>query len=287
MSDSPHQPAPHCTPQTGGLRPLDAHLSCVGCGYDLFGLPGDARCPECGEPIAATLVPSPAAVWGLETAKTIRRGSTCLVLCHAILLPGAIVVALGISSGLGLVIALPVYAWLFGTLAGWWWVAAPPENPLRRHAGLCWIVRAAGVLYTALVGVVVTLIAFGVPTPSGRELWLVGLAAAAAGVARYTAGMLLIRVRLPDTPGSGRGECLAAVAAVVALPLLAAVAGLVPVCASVLVAVVPLAIFGATISALDNLHRAMSQPTRPPSTHRPLPAQDDEQETTRDAYPGA
>jgi uncharacterized repeat protein (TIGR04138 family) len=31
-----------------------AHLLCVKCGYDLHGLPGDTRCPECGTPVLWT-----------------------------------------------------------------------------------------------------------------------------------------------------------------------------------------------------------------------------------------
>jgi len=31
------------------------HRSCIGCGYDLFGLQKEGLCPECGRPVAATL----------------------------------------------------------------------------------------------------------------------------------------------------------------------------------------------------------------------------------------
>lgn len=33
-----------------------AHVLCVKCGYDLHGLPGDTRCPECGTPVLATAI---------------------------------------------------------------------------------------------------------------------------------------------------------------------------------------------------------------------------------------
>lgn len=32
------------------------HLLCAQCGYDLHGLPGDTRCPECGRPLLATAI---------------------------------------------------------------------------------------------------------------------------------------------------------------------------------------------------------------------------------------
>jgi hypothetical protein len=35
--------------------PIDADLPCSGCNYNLKGLPTDANCPECGQPIAQTL----------------------------------------------------------------------------------------------------------------------------------------------------------------------------------------------------------------------------------------
>jgi uncharacterized repeat protein (TIGR04138 family) len=34
----------------------DAHLPCANCGYDLHGLSGDARCPECAHPVFSTTI---------------------------------------------------------------------------------------------------------------------------------------------------------------------------------------------------------------------------------------
>ena len=34
-----------------------SHITCTGCGYDLFSLLTDERCPECGEPIRDSLGP--------------------------------------------------------------------------------------------------------------------------------------------------------------------------------------------------------------------------------------
>lgn len=34
------------------MQRIDRHRACQGCGYDLFSLPRDGRCPECGRGVA-------------------------------------------------------------------------------------------------------------------------------------------------------------------------------------------------------------------------------------------
>src|SRR5689334_14362146 len=78
---------------------VESHLPCVSCGYDLYRLPVEARCPECGAAVLTTikdLLPNqPAAVLG-----TLCRGSTLLY--RVVAMP----LVLGLGSYLALLLAI-------------------------------------------------------------------------------------------------------------------------------------------------------------------------------------
>src|SRR5687768_3534402 len=58
-------------------------LPCVGCGYALRGLDADARCPECGQTVRATIAAQALESWPVEWLRQLRLGLA--LLCAALL----------------------------------------------------------------------------------------------------------------------------------------------------------------------------------------------------------
>lgn len=55
MTTLEREPGPQADAPSSPADQTPEHLACVACGYALRGLPQDGACPECGEPIAASL----------------------------------------------------------------------------------------------------------------------------------------------------------------------------------------------------------------------------------------
>jgi hypothetical protein len=98
---------------------LRSSLACVKCGYDLEGLPVDAKCPECGQDIMATLaVRLDPATEALERSGTLLRTAWGVYLSSA----GSVAAcAVGAAPIIDAVRArLPVPVWLVPVWAHGW-----------------------------------------------------------------------------------------------------------------------------------------------------------------------
>ncbi len=203
------------------MNVLDTHLPCVGCGYDLFGLAEDARCPECGEPIAATLVDPVTARFGFRQARRIRRGAKLLIFCQGYLLVGFFLGMICVAAEFPLLLLTLIGLWQLLMQVGWWLVATPPRPTLitgspARHAMLCWIVRIAGLLTFLVIPTFGALIAAafaGGPASNTGLLTFVFFVSLACVPTRFIGGMLLVRSRLPQTRNGDRKACVYAIAA--------------------------------------------------------------------------
>ncbi|MBX3359489.1 MAG: hypothetical protein KF745_13800 [Phycisphaeraceae bacterium] len=65
----------------GGLGVVVEPVTCVGCGYDLIGLPGDGRCPECGAAVGESMR-------GLLLRYSTREYLAAVQLGHTLMLSG-------------------------------------------------------------------------------------------------------------------------------------------------------------------------------------------------------
>jgi hypothetical protein len=100
-------PLPPLPQRTAGI---DFHVTCIGCGYELRGLPNDGKCPECGVEIRKSLDPS-------RVVFAPRRWLQSMVRGHTLVL---------ISLGLCLVM------YLLNT-AGIIWAVTQPRTALSNH----------------------------------------------------------------------------------------------------------------------------------------------------------
>lgn len=175
------------TPPTEQDR-VDPGTRCLGCRYDLGGLPSDGACPECALAIADTLN------WrwlGLEPARYRRRlatASTMVWVAAAVLMVclvcfGFIAIVLVLDDEIaklpGSALAWMITGLVCGELAaGWWFLSGAPSSG---RDGLEWLramPRLLALSCTVLVfgGISVLMIrAMGSPVnPSGVVEWLIG-----------------------------------------------------------------------------------------------------------------
>jgi len=127
-------------------------LRCVGCGYNLRGLPVDGRCPECGTPVAASRPGGGFAGWDVGCLNRVRRGAKVVAVLFPLICEGLLFALvcgflawtnpiLAMLTPLGLLLALiggvgsMVGAGMIITRAGPWRSWSPPDV-LRRFARL-------------------------------------------------------------------------------------------------------------------------------------------------------
>lgn len=199
--------------------------ACIGCGYDLAGLPREGLCPECGAPVAQAYAPDLLENRSVGYLLQLRSGLTMVVtgiLCNIGLM--LIAVAIGAASRFGS--SLPggaASAWgtsvqlitqLLGlglsvlVLLGWWKITTP--DPSRIGAGLDvkprQIIRVAVVVQvaTSLVGLLPIAAEMGSPPaaiPLAFATMGIGLVGTAAWITQFFAAMLYLQWlarRVPD-----------------------------------------------------------------------------------------
>ena len=107
-------------------------LPCVGCGYDLVGLPEDGLCPECGVAIGRSISGDHLLASASEHRRLLARGARCAhvgaIVGWAALAAAAVAYALSASIPLASWFALlPLCAAM--ALTGWGWADLTREDP--------------------------------------------------------------------------------------------------------------------------------------------------------------
>ncbi len=113
------------------------HLICARCGYNLRGLPGEGRCPECGAPIAISQPADPVFVRKPDVDTPLARPTPC-VDCGMVLMAQT-------THGSCPTCQAPVWYSLYGN----WLRASNPEWLRRVRSGVTlwfWVIVGACIL---------------------------------------------------------------------------------------------------------------------------------------------
>ena len=116
LSEDTPESAPTATQDLAPEDRVMYHRPCVDCEYDLIGLARRAVCPECGLPIAESVIGVRPFAPTRAYASRLRRGGVVLQSCHGLLIVGYCVPY-----------AAPCL--LLITAAGWWLVGSRPGLP--------------------------------------------------------------------------------------------------------------------------------------------------------------
>jgi predicted RNA-binding Zn-ribbon protein involved in translation (DUF1610 family) len=223
----------HCAAQ--GLSLVDAHrcidtnLECVGCGYNLRGLPAEGPCPECGNPVAQSLRPDllrfADSWWTARLAAGARAGAMGvlgLVAC-----PVLLALSFGWSWRSGteyLLLALmgvPAAAVALATVGLWGLTRPEPTGSAAPPARVA-IARRVARVAAAVFALVLPLLLAGRLSDSVLVVGiLVGLAAAFAG---WIAQLAVLRHLAERVPAPRLAGCFRVVQALVVLGLALAAA---------------------------------------------------------------
>jgi len=122
---------------TPAAPPVVPTRPCIGCGYNLHGLPDAGLCPECSTPIVFSLRRDLLRFAPSAHLRTLRRGAAILTAWLALAVLVAITAALVVTDDFGMLFDLPEYQ-LAGAAAialmalGWsagWQLLAAPQRP--------------------------------------------------------------------------------------------------------------------------------------------------------------
>lgn len=144
----PRDTAPPPPTTIAAAQPL-GDLPCAGCGYNLRGLTRDGRCPECGAPVADSLLRGPMAACDPAWVRRVATGVVLFNLIHLYFLA----FGPGLRAPLSYAFRTP---WLmtgvtFGAVAGAYLLASP--EPSTRHRWPTTSLRLAALAWAAVIAV--------------------------------------------------------------------------------------------------------------------------------------
>lgn len=181
---------------------VDGELPCFRCLYDLRGQPADGRCPECGEPLAAS---TRGDRWDRADARWrrgVRRGLVWTAGEYGVVLAGA-AGQLWWSDDWVLFLVFTLMG-IAGMVGAWKVTAAEPTKPADRSPGrraVRWLTAATGLASAAVATAVWTADdaeVSGVPVgPALVVAWCALNGAKQAAMACYARALLL---RVPGRP---------------------------------------------------------------------------------------
>jgi hypothetical protein len=231
------------TDGSGGGAPAEAaagavvgvvgeHRLCLRCGYDLIGLRVDGVCPECGTPVARSLLGDMLRFSSGEYLRTMHQGVFLIlasIVLDLVMIIGGVAVGLVLTaarmgrpgtavSGVGMVdlagsgLSLVSAAM---SLGGWWLLSAPDPRSMAMEKGQqarrlirTMVVISAG---ATLVTTALTLSNKVASPAGGTPVWsamaivilLAGVASFVAWVVKFFAAMAYLRWLSPRIPNEG------------------------------------------------------------------------------------
>ena len=202
---TPEPEPPPRKPIDAARRVVTKSEPCRACGYDLFGLPRDGRCPECGTPITQdeeTSLATADPAWRSAVATGCRMDLWGLVAAAAVAVP---MVGLLRSVPLAAAAAVPGAA---VAAVGVWTLTRPRPVAVRREAPLATAARVA-VPFNVAVLVAVGLMGLPNATPGGVRLLLTAASLLALpAMASHVLAALYLRRLAEGLPGDELRERL-------------------------------------------------------------------------------
>ena len=209
-------PAPPTSPQEARGPNLAHHdIPCLRCGYNLRGLSEDGVCPECGAPVARSLVGDLLVYSSPDYKASLHRGVALIlmaIIAEILLVVASVGVAvtagMGVAGSMGALPALLQVASLAASIAlvaGWWMFSAPDPAMLGSKKGDTprKIVRI--VLVIQLASTLVSTAAQTVPASLNNPLnaglvYGLGIASTIAFIVGFFAQMLYVKWLAPRLP---------------------------------------------------------------------------------------
>lgn len=199
---------------------------CVGCGYELAGLPEDGVCPECGIEVERSLKGELMLKASPGYLAMLHRGSVvalAALLLQVLNLFASVFFGMAFSMmGYGPVVSLLlVFAFVqFGLgglfLLGWWMLSTPlpslkdAPQANRARVWVRWLLVASAVLLGVRAGLMLVLSMGGVwPDPISMAMLVLVLVAWLAGYVSQMLYLAWLAGRIPDTSMRNRATLLA------------------------------------------------------------------------------